>query len=40
MRKEVPKMCIDFIWDMYKGSRTSVNSMCGVTKDFDVGGVH
>jgi len=41
MRKGVPKMHASLIQDMYKGSSTSVKSLCGVTEYFNEGvGVH
>jgi len=37
MKKSVPKMYINLIQDMYEGSSTSVESMCGITEDFNIG---
>jgi len=41
MRREIPKIYINLIQDIYEGSSTSVKNMCGVTEDFNEGvGVH
>jgi hypothetical protein len=37
MRKEVPKIYINLIQNMYEGSINSIESLCGVTEDFNVG---
>jgi len=37
MKKEVPKMYINLIHDMYEDSSTSVRSLYGVTEDSNVG---
>jgi hypothetical protein len=37
MRKEILKICINLIQDMYEGSSTSVKSLCAITEDFNVG---
>jgi len=41
MRKNVPKMYVNLIQDMYEGSSTSVKSRCGISEGFSIGvGVH